>query len=110
MKVRAQLITSVNKNGTLESEDLQKLREFNESKNEARKRREAREREIEEQGHNSFSSSDSDNEEKGGEECKKEECKKEEEAPPQLVQKGPVIDDDGFEVVTSQKKGRRGGK
>ena len=47
MKVRAQLITSVNTKGTLESEELQKLREFNESKNEARRKREEREREIE---------------------------------------------------------------
>ena len=41
-------------------------------------------------------------------ESKKEE--KKESGPPKLVNKGPVIDDDGFEMVTSEKKGRRGGK
>ena len=106
MKVRAQLITSVNTKGTLESEELQKLREFNESKNETRRKREEREREIEKQIQNSDSSSSSEDEQN---ECDKKE--EEKEGPPKLVPtKGPVIDDDGFEMVTTEKKGRRGGK
>ena len=47
MKVRKELVKSAIERGVLESEELQKLREFNESKNEARKRREEREKEIE---------------------------------------------------------------
>ena len=105
MKIRSQLIQSVNNKGTLESEELQKLREFNESKNEARRKREEREREIErESAARTGDTSSSDDEEEGDEEIKKEE-----EDIPKLVQptkKEPVVDADGFEMVT-EKKGRR---
>ena len=94
MKIRAELIQAVNERGVLESAELQRLREFNESKNEARKRREEREREIEREQREDESSSDEEGEE--GEE---------EKEPPKLQPQGPVIDDDGFEVVT--KKGVR---
>ena len=47
MKIRGELIKSVLERSVLESQELQKLREFNESKNEARKRREEKERELE---------------------------------------------------------------
>jgi len=47
LKVRAELIKSVMEKGTLESEELVKIREFNESRNEARRKREEKEREIE---------------------------------------------------------------
>ena len=82
LKVRGQLITSAQTLGRLESEELKKLREFNEQKNEARKRREQ-------------------------EEDKSEES--EEEAPVLETPKpkGPVVDDDGFEMVTQKKGGRR---
>ena len=91
MKIRGELIQAVNERGVLESAELEKLREFNESKNEARKRREEREREIEREEVDS--SSDDENAE-------------EEKEPPKLQPKGPVIDDDGFEMVT-KKGGRR---
>ncbi len=105
------MIKSVNTKGTLESEELEKLREFNESKNESRRKREEREREIEKKGHgDSDSSSSSSEDEDDTEGKKKEETKKEEEPPKLGPTKGPVIDDDGFEVVTTEKKVRRGGK
>ena len=101
MKIRGELIQSVMSKSTLESAELQKLREFNESKNEARKRREEREKEIEREGRTGEDdSSSSGDEEEDGEE---------EKEPPKLQKaepKGPVIDDDGFEVVT-KKGGRR---
>ena len=98
IKVRGELVKSVVERGVLESAELQKLREFNESKNEARKRREEREREIEQQDR---MGDDSSSDEEDGEEEEKEPPKLQ---PPQP--KGPVIDDDGFEVVT-KKGGRR---
>ena len=101
MKIRGELIQSVMSKSTLESAELQKLREFNESKNEARKRREEREKEIEREGRTAEDDSSSSGEE--------EEDGEEEKEPPKLQPaqpKGPVIDDDGFEVVT-KKGGRR---
>ena len=71
MKIRGELIQSVMEKSTLESAELQKLREFNESKNEARKRREEREKEIEREertGDDESSSGDEDGEEDGEEE------------------------------------------
>ena len=71
MKIRGELIQSVIKKSTLESAELQKLREFNESKNEARKRREEREKEIEREertGEDESSSGDEDGEEDSEEE------------------------------------------
>ena len=83
----------------MESAELMKLREFNESKNEARKRREEKEKELEREGKDSSSEDDVDEDE--------EEKEKEKEAPKLIEpQKGPVVDDDGFEVVT-KKGGRR---
>ena len=81
----------------MESAELMKLREFNESKNEARKRREEKEKELEREGKDSSSEDDDDEDEE----------EKEKEAPKLIEpQKGPVVDDDGFEVVT-KKGGRR---
>ena len=71
MKIRGELIQSVMSKSTLESAELQKLREFNESKNEARKRREKREMEIELEGRTGeedSSSGEEDGEEDGEEE------------------------------------------
>ena len=71
MKIRGELIQSVMSKSTLESAELQKLREFNESKNEARKRREEREMEIELEGRTGeedSSSGEEDGEEDGEEE------------------------------------------
>ena len=101
MKIRGELIQSVMSKSTLESAELQKLREFNESKNEARKRREERAKEIEREGRTGEEESSSGEED--------DEDGEEEKEPPKLQPaqpKGPVIDDDGFEVVT-KKGGRR---
>ena len=100
MRIRGELIKAVNERGVLESAELQKLREFNDSKNEARKRREEREREIEKEERQDDSSSDDGDD---------DDAEEEEKEPPKLqpaTQKGPVVDDDGFEVVT-KKGGRR---
>ena len=66
------MIKNLQSKGTLESEELQKIREFNESKNEARRRREEKEKEIEKERHDvdSDSSSSEDEETEG---AKKEE-------------------------------------
>eukprot|EP00347_Sterkiella_histriomuscorum_P016398 403353341 len=110
MKIRHQLFSSAQNKSILESEELEKLREFNEQKNQAKKRRQEKEAEEKKQrGSDSEEDGSEDDDEEMEEDDGNGDSKSKKDVPELIQAKptGPVIDADGFEMVTTEKKGRR---